>query len=472
MKMKKVSAVLLAGIMAAGSLAGCDSGSGQTSETSAATTKATEEAKAEETKAEATETEALTEAQEEAGAEGGKQFEGVTLSLFKDSDIADEGINAVIDLAAEKLGIKVDVEQRVGGADGDNIVKTRLASGDVPDIMLYNSGSLLNALNPAEHFYDLSNEGFISTYDETYKGTVTVDDAVYGVPVSSTQTGAILYYKPDYEELDLSVPKTWDEFMTNCEALKAAGKTAMLGTFGDSWTSQVLYLGDHYNVLAESPKFAEEFEAGTAKYATTPAGVKSFQKLLDVQPYYNEDYLAATYDDGCDMIANGEATHWIILSQALSNIYTLYPEQINDIGVFGVPGDDADNAGITAWMPSSFYLDKNSENLDAVLAFMELYVSEEGLDAYANVIKPDGPYCIQGYEVPDDAYEAVRDDMQAFFDAEKTSTALEFQTSVKGSNCPAICQEVGSGQTTAEEAAQAYDEDCKKQAVQLGLNWE
>ena len=27
-------------------------------------------------------------------------------------------------------------------------------------------------------------------------------------------------------------------------------------------------------------------------------------------------------------------------------------------------------------------------------------------------------------------------------------------------------------QSTAEEAAVAYDDDCKKQATQLGLNWE
>lgn len=49
--------------------------------------------------------------------------------------------------------------------------------------------------------------------------------------------------------------------------------------------------------------------------------------------------------------------------------------------------------------------------------------------------------------------------------------AMEFQTAVKGSNAASICQELGSGQTTAEEAAGKYDDDCKKQAVQLGLDW-
>lgn len=457
MKLKKLAAFMLTGAMIGGVLTGCGSG-GSDAGDGAAT-------------AETAGTAAEASADGESGA-GAKPYEGVTLTLLKDSDIVDDGINAVIALAEEQLGLKVEVEQRVGGADGDNIVKTRLASGDMADICLYNSGSLLNALNPSEYFLDLSGEDFVANYDETYKETVTIDGATYGVPVASTQAGAILYYKPHYEELGLTVPKTWDEFLSNCEKLKAAGKTAMIGTFGDSWTSQVCYLGDNYNVIAANPSFAKDFEAGTAKYATTPEGVDSFQKLLDVNQFYNEDYIAATYDDGCDMLANGEGTHWIMLSQALGNIYSLYPEEIDNIGVFGIPGDNADDSGLTVWMPSSLYVNKNAENMDAVLDFMRLYVSDEGLDAYASVIKADGPYCIQGYELPEDAYEAVKTDMQKYFDEGKTCTALEFMTSVKGANCPAICQEVGSGQTTAAEAAAAYDEDCKKQAVQLGLNWD
>lgn len=464
MKMKKVMALLMAGLMLAGSLAGC--GSSSTADTSS---DANESAPAQEANAE---TEATTTTETATTETGALPYEGVTISLLKDSDCVDDGINAVIAAAKEKLGLTVEVEQRVGGADGDNIVKTRLASGEMSDICLYNSGSLLAALNPSEYFEDLSSQPFVATYDETYKSTVTIDGATYGVPVSSTQAGAILYYKPDYEELGLQVPKTWDEFIANCDALKAAGKTAVIGTFGDSWTSQVMYLGDNYNVLSEVPGFDKDFEAGKAKYATTPAGVKSFQKLSDVQKYYNDDYLAATYDDGCDMIANGEGTHWVILTQALSNIYSLYPEEIDKIGVFAIHGDNADDNGITVWMPSSLYVNKNAENLDAVLAFVDFYVSTEGLDTYAGTILPDGPYCIQGYDLPDNAYLAVREDMQSYFDAGKTNVALEFLTSVKGSNCPAICVEVGSGQSTAEEAAAAYDEDCKKQAVQLGLKWE
>jgi raffinose/stachyose/melibiose transport system substrate-binding protein len=400
-----------------------------------------------------------------------KNFDGVTLTLLKDADSSSAGLNEVLKLVKQKLGITVEVENRVGGQDGDNIVKTRLASGDMSDLCFYNSGSLLGALHPSDYFIDISKEDFISRLDETYKKTVTIDGATYGIPFCSTQAGAILYNKVIYKELGLSVPKTWNEFIENCDKIKASGKTALIGTFADSWTSQLMYLGDNYNVLAKVPDFAEKFETGEAKYATTHAGIESFKKLADVNKYYNKDYLAATYDDGCDMLANGDGAQWVMLTQVLSNIYELYPDKIDDIGVFAVPGDDANDNGLTVWMPCSLYGNKNSKNVDAIKAFMEYYVSDEAIDAYTSALLPDGPYCIKEYQLPDKSYKAVKEDMQAYFDMNKTNVALEFLTAVKGSNCAAICQAVGSGQSTAEEAAKAYDEDCKVQALQLGLNW-
>ncbi len=448
MKTKKLLGLLMSTVLVAGTLIGCGG-------------KSTSEATAQPAKKETT-----TQSSEGAA---DKTEEKVTLTMLIDKDVTQEGFKAVAALAEEKLGITVEIETRPGGPDGENIVKTRLASGDMADICLYNSGALFSALNPSEYFLDLSSQEWVSRLDDTYRETVSINNATYGVPYSSSQAGAILYSKKIYEELGLKVPNTWDEFIANCDAIKAAGKTAILGTFADVWTTQLLFLGDHYNVLQADPTFPERFEAGEAKYATEPAALRSWEKLAQTSSYYNSDYLATTYNDGCDMMANAEAGHWLMLTQSLSNIYGLYGDQVNDIGVFGIPGDT--DTGLTVWMPASLYVNKNSDKVEDVLRFLEFYTTTEALDAYTSAILPDGPYCIKGYQLPDNGYEAVKTDMQAYFDAGKTSVALEFQTAVKGANCPAICQLAIIGETTALECAQAYDEDCLKQAVQLGLDW-
>lgn len=414
-------------------------------------------------------------AEEEKKDAGEKEWEykEAELTFLIDPDTASAGYQAVFDLCEEKTGIHIETEIRASGGDGDNQVKTRLASGEMTDLCGYNSGSKLGELNPEENFIDISGEEFAQRLDDTYKTAVSAgsDTAVYGIPLTATMSGAILYNKEVYEENNLEIPHTWDDFLKNCDVLKEAGIDAVVGSLGDSWTIQVPYLGDHYNVLAEEPDFAEKFEAGETKYATSEAGLKSFQKLEDLQSYFNEDYTATTYADACDKLVNGEAGHYFILTQALSSIYELYGDEINKIGLMGIPGDDPENHGLTVWEPTSIYGNANSDKKEDILRFMEFYTSDEALDAFTEAQKPDGPYCIKGYELPEDSYDAVKQ-AQEYFDAGKVNVALEFQTAVKGTNCEYICSELATGQTTAEEAAQAYDDDCKKQATQLGLDWE
>lgn len=414
-------------------------------------------------------------AEEEKKDAGEKEWEykEAELTFLIDPDTASAGYQAVFDLCEEKTGIHIETEIRVSGGDGDNQVKTRLASGEMTDLCGYNSGSKLGELNPEENFIDISGEEFAQRLDDTYKTAVSAgsDTAVYGIPLTATMSGAILYNKEVYEENNLEIPHTWDDFLKNCDVLKEAGIDAVVGSLGDSWTIQVPYLGDHYNVLAGEPDFAEKFEAGETKYATSEAGLKSFQKLEDLQSYFNEDYTATTYADACDKLVNGEAGHYFILTQALSSIYELYGDEVNKIGLMGIPGDDPENHGLTVWEPTSIYGNANSDKKEDILRFMEFYTSDEALDAFTEAQKPDGPYCIKGYELPEDSYDAVKQ-AQEYFDAGKVNVALEFQTAVKGTNCEYICSELATGQTTAEEAAQAYDDDCKKQATQLGLDWE
>ena len=60
-----------------------------------------------------------------------KDDEEVTLTLSVDSDETLDGLQAVCDKAKEVLGITVELDIYTAGTDGDNIMKTRLASGDM-----------------------------------------------------------------------------------------------------------------------------------------------------------------------------------------------------------------------------------------------------------------------------------------------------------------------------------------------------
>ena len=396
-----------------------------------------------------------------------------TLRIAVDTNASADGLQAVIDKAREDIGVDVEIEIRPGGDEGDNMVKAWIAAGELPDLLYYNSGSKLNEMAPADNFVDLRDyPDILARLNDSFKGAVTSGEGVYGIPMTSSQAGAVMYNKAIYAELGLSVPTTWQEFLDNCQACKDAGYYGLIGTFGDSWTSQVLFLGDYYNVVSGYPTFAEEFTAGTAKYATTPSAVRSFEKYSEVIPFYNDDYVVATYEDGVEYLAEGKGAHWIILTQALQNIDSLYGKEVVDqIGVFGVPADDGNN-GLTTWVANGIYVNKNGKNVEDAMKFVEYYVSDAALDTYAETLLPYGPFCVNGYALGENAYTAVAEDMQAYFDAGKTYVAQEFECPIKGANCESICIEVGTGAISAEEAAKIYDEDCYKMAVQLGYNWD
>jgi raffinose/stachyose/melibiose transport system substrate-binding protein len=399
-----------------------------------------------------------------------KPQEKVKLTLLVDNQ--EDSVNvakALVDaFQAKNPNITIETETRPAGSEGDNFVKTRLSTGDMNDVFFYNAGSLMQALNPEQNILDVSGEPWQDNVIDSFKQTVTFNGKQYGAPTNSSMGGGWFYNKKIYANLGLTVPKTWAELMANNKKIKDAGITAIIGTYKDSWTSQLIMLADYYNVQAEDPSFAVDYTANKAKYATTPAALRSFEKLQDTAGYMNKDYLAATLDSGLKMLAEGKGAHYPMLTFVIPTIAQNNPEAINNIGFFAQPGDNPDKNGITVWMSPAAYIYKNTQHTDEAKKFVAFIASPEGMAEVGKVSKPTGPYVIKGAVIPDDVPLVVKD-MLPYFDSGKTAPALEFVSPVKGPNLPQITVEVGSGHRKALDAAAMYDKDVEKQAQQLGL---
>lgn len=376
------------------------------------------------------------------------------------------------DFAAANPDINVKVETRPGGGEGDNIVKTRLATDEMSDVFLYNSGSLFQALDPRRNLVPLSGESWVDKTDKTFLTTVTAGDKAYGAPFREAMGGGVLYNRKVYDKLGLEVPKTWDEFMANNAKIKSAGTDPVIQTYQDTWTSQLFVLGDFRNVAAAEPDFAKNYTANKAKYATTPAALKGFQHLQEVHEagYQNKDFASAKYEQGLRMIAKGEGAHYPILTFAIGPMVEAAPAAAKDVGFFALPGDDAAKNGLTAWMPAGMYIPKTTEGekLEAAKKFLAFIASPAGCESQTKALPPSGPYVVEGCELPADVPQSV-EDMQAYFDQGAVTPALEFLSPVKGPALEQITVEVGSGIRSAKEGARLYDEDVKKQAQQRGL---
>lgn len=377
---------------------------------------------------------------------------------------------------ARNPDITVEVESRAAGGEGDNIVKTRLATGEMTDVFMYNTGSLFHALNPQQNMLDLTDEPWQSDIMDTFKSVVSENGRSYGAPFQTAMGGGVLYNKKIYADLGLSVPKTWADFMKNNAVIKEKTKAApVIQTFKDTWTSQLFFLGDFYNVLQAVPNFPDEFTANKAKFATTPTAVKGFEHQAEVfkAGYLNEDFGSASYDDGLRMVSKGEGVHYPMLTFAIGNLFENYKDNLGDVGFFALPGDDAATNGLTAWIANGIYGYAQTEHPDEVKKFITFVASKDGCDAQTEAVGAIGPYMTKSCTLPDDVPAATKDLVAYFTEGGKNAPALEFLSPVKGPALEQITVEVGSGIRSPIDGAKLYDEDVRKQALQLGLaGWE
>jgi raffinose/stachyose/melibiose transport system substrate-binding protein len=399
------------------------------------------------------------------GSNGGK----ATITLLTDNADATVAAVKTVVAAFQKANpdITVKAETRPQGTEGDNVVKTRLSTGDMSDVFWYNSGSLLQALDPAKNLVDLTNDPSLKDVDPTFLPVVTQDGKVYGAPVGTALGGGILYNKDVYAQLGLQVPKTWADFLANCDKIKAAGLTAVIGSYKDTWTSQLFVLGDYRNVAMAEPNFATDYTANKIKYATDAAALRGFEKLAEVHAkgFMNKGFGSTTLDQGLKLLGDGKGVQYPLLTFAVGQ---MPPDQAKKIGFFGIPGDDAAANGATLWMPGGAYIAKTTKNLAAAKKFVAFTASVAGTDAYTQGSAPTGPYLVKGATLPADALPVAKD-MQAYIDAKTATPALEFLSPVKGPSLEQITVAVGSGQTTAKDGAAQYDKDVTKEAKQLGL---
>jgi raffinose/stachyose/melibiose transport system substrate-binding protein len=401
---------------------------------------------------------------------GGK----VTLSFLVDNgeETVKIGQQLAKDFTAKNPDITIKVDTRPQGTDGDNLIKTRLATGAMSDVFEYNTGSLFQAMAPQKNLVAFDDQSWAGQLDNNFKSTVTSSGKVYGAPWGGFMAGAILYNKPVYAKLGLQVPTTWDAFMANSAKIKASGVAPVIQTYQDTWTSQLFVLGDFHNVAAADPSFADKYTKNQVKYATSPAALAGFQHLQQVHAagYENKDFASAKLDDGLRELATGKGAQFPILSSVLSQLIANNPGKGDDIGLFPIPGADAAQNGLTVWSPAGVYVPTSTTGtkLDAAKKFVAFIASPAGCASQAAASTPTGPFAVKGCTLPADVPQVVKD-MQTYIDGGKSSLALEFLSPVKGPSLEQICVEVGSGIRKADAGAALYDEDVKKQAQQLGL---
>lgn len=393
-----------------------------------------------------------------------KEFSGTTLTILNHSSATPDGVlEKVCEEAEKKFGFDIKVE----ACSSDSIVKTRLATGQCPDLLVYNTGSLLSTLHPEEFFMDITEKNFTQKFDKDFFQAASVDGVLYGIPQCDNMGCGVYYNKELYEEYNLDVPETWSQFKKNMDILKEHDITGFGIALRDLVSVQLPFLAGNYQIMYQNPEFAEKFTEESVNFSDSKEGLRSWEKYEELVPYFNEDCVSVTNDKIQKRLFENKIGHMIYFTNMIPKWEEEYGDKIEKIGFFALPGDKPEYTGMTTWPANGIYGSKNSKNTKAIEAFMSWYVSNEGLDVLTSFYHPAGIFHT-GYQ-PKGRDSALFLEVEQYYKEGKNISALEYMTPVKGINCQEICNKLGSGQLSSKGAAAAYDEDCKKTALQLGL---
>ena len=159
-------------------------------------------------------------------------------------------------------------------------VKVDLTSSSAPAVFKWWFGFRAYSLLKAGLVADLGDvwKEVGSNYAPGIKEALTIDGVTYALPFN---TGYWVWYysKAAYAKYNLTLPKTWDEWMKQLEFLKGKGVYGIGNTIGDSrWTSFIVFEEILYRLDAD---FYNRLVTGKAHY-TDPEVVKAMQIWKDL----------------------------------------------------------------------------------------------------------------------------------------------------------------------------------------------
>lgn len=130
---------------------------------------------------------------------------------------------------AKNPGVKITYTTQ--GSDYEQLMKARMASNDLPDVFATHGWSVARY---SKYLRPLNDEPWYKTIDKSFISNIeNKDGQIFVLPLTMDQ-GGLMYNKKLMKDLAIDIPKTWDEFMTDCKLAKEKGLTGVFIAGKDS----------------------------------------------------------------------------------------------------------------------------------------------------------------------------------------------------------------------------------------------
>ena len=294
----------------------------------------------------------------------------------------------------DELGFKLDIQQIAGGSEGEEVVKARFATGDLPDIIQsYGAKWIDTQVNGLDKMVDMGSLNSEAEYDAATleEGGYRYQGKLYGMPMDTTNLLGVFYNKAVFDEAGVTnVPTNWAEFEAACEKVKAVGKVPLYYSGSDSWTLQCFtHFGFNKDVFDSGLSYSEfwnEMNTNKRQYTDSSnfAGAITCSKEVIEKGYVQETYLSDTYDMAQTALAKGEAAMYINATWVVDEIASKYPDAVEGIGAFPLPlYEDKENYTDSS-LPGAIGITTACKDVDTAKLAIDFISSAKAQQIYAD----------------------------------------------------------------------------------------
>ncbi|MCA1296507.1 ABC transporter substrate-binding protein [Paenibacillus sp. alder61] len=346
-QMKKMSTVVLVGLLSV-SLAACGSGGSKAGNTA-----------------------------EGGGSNGGGAGEKVTIELAISKSSQDSAFiqQDLLDEFEQKSNIKVNL-QLIPAEQTTTVLQTKLAVEETPDIIQYNLASATTDLNLERNFEILDNEPWASRI--VNKDVLSAYGHIYSFHVSQdTGMQGVVYNKQIFEDLGLSIPNNFEEFLQVCEKIKASGVTPVFMPYKDAWAANVWPAAAFADFVAKSdPTFFDELNSNKRKWSDIPEFKTFLQQQYDVykKGYTNADVLSDSYDMAVGKFLNKEVAMMFMGDWLIEGVAQQDPNM--KLGVFPIPSVEGAKLGASP-LGGQLFIPKKAKHLKEAKEFLNFLATKE-----------------------------------------------------------------------------------------------
>ncbi|WP_440897588.1 ABC transporter substrate-binding protein [Amphibacillus sp. Q70] len=338
---------------------------------------------------------------EETGEANSSTGENEVIIEFFDMKTETQGIMSELIEKFEDENPDIKIEHNVV-PDAPQVLSSRIASDDTPEIFSDWPNAAWTVKAEGGIILELTGDEYLNNIQEEARESFEVDGKEYTVPLAYNTVG-VVYNKDIFNELELEIPKTYDELITIAEKIQEEG----IAPFALEGREPESMLREWY-VLLPSEENHDLFIEETLNGELTETGREVLEnvgkKFSALSEFSQADPLGAGADQARGDLATGEAAMMLTGSWVFPVLRDSSPDV--EFSMFPFPGEEEEYTNVAAYPGDySLHISSKSNNEEEIKRFFEFMTEEENAQFYAE--ETGAPSTVNGVDniIPEIEYQ-------------------------------------------------------------------